>query len=82
MKKKGEKLEQALKSIAEQGRNFMAGKTYSYRAQNNAVQTLTGESVFILDPEMNQILASYNTIDSDYQSVQAMYAMMEAVAEE
>lgn len=79
LQKKGEKLGQDLKSMAEQGRNFIGWKvTHSYRAQNNAGQTLIGESVFILDPEMNQILAGYNTNDSDYQSVQAMYEMMEA----
>lgn len=79
LQKKGEKLGQELKSIAEQGRNFIGWKvTHSYRAQNNAGQTLIGESVFILDPEMNKILAGYNTNDSDYQSVQAMYEMMEA----
>ena len=83
LQKKGEKLGEELKSIAEQGRNFIGWKvTHSYRAQNNAGQTLIGESVFILDPEMNQILAGYNTNDSDYQSVQAMYEMMEAAAEE
>ena len=83
LKKKGEKLEQALKSIAEQGRNFIGWKvTHSYRAQNNAGQTLIGECVFILDPEMTQIMAGYNTDDSDYKNVQRMYEMMKAAAEE
>lgn len=83
LQKKGEKLGEELKGIAEQGRNFIGWKvTHSYRAQNNAGQTLIGESVFILDPEMNQILASYNTDDSDYKNVQMMYEMMKAAAEE
>ena len=82
MLNKVEKLSLELRSIAEQGRNLIGWKvTHSYRAQNNAGQTLIGESVFILDPEMNQILAGYNTDDSDYKKVQMMYEMMKAAAE-
>lgn len=83
LQKKGEKLGEELKGIAEQGRSFIGWKvTHSYRAQNNAGQTLIGETVFILDPEMTQILAGYNTDDSDYKNVQMMYDMMKAAAEE
>lgn len=83
LQKKVEKLSEEMKGIAEQGRNFIGWKvTHSYRAQNNAGQTLIGESVFILDPEMTQILAGYNTDDSDYKNVQMMYEMMKAAAEE
>ena len=83
LQKKVEKLSEELKGIAEQGRNFIGWKvTHSYRAQNNAGQTLIGETVFILDPEMTQILAGYNTDDGDYKNVQMMYEMMKAAAEE
>lgn len=83
LQKKGEKLGEELKGIAEQGRSFIGWKvTHSYRAQNNAGQTLIGETVFILDPEMTQILAGYNTDDSDYKNVQMMYEIMKAAAEE
>lgn len=83
LQKKCEKLSEELNCIAEQGRNFIGWKvTHSYRAQNNAGQTLIGENVLILDPEMTQILADYNTDDRDYQNVQMMYEMMEADDEE
>ena len=83
LQKKVEKLSAEMKGIAEQGRNFIGWKvTHSYRAQNNAGQTLIGKSVFILDPEMNQILAGYDTDDSDYENVQMMYEIMKAAAEE
>lgn len=83
LQKKGEKLGEELKGIAEQGRSFIGWKvTHSYRAQNNAGQTLIGETVFILDPDMTQILAGYDTDDSDYKNVQMMYDMMKAAAEE
>lgn len=83
LQKKGKKLDEKLKDIAEQGRNFIGWKvTHSYRAQNNAGQTLIGESVFILDPEMTQVLAEYDTDDSDYKNVQMMYEMMKAADEE
>lgn len=83
IQKKVEKLGGELRSIAEQGRSFIGWKaTHSYRAQNNAGQTLIGESVFILDPEMTQILAGYDTDDPDYKNVQMMYEMMKADAEE
>lgn len=83
LQKKGEKLGEELKGIAEQGRSFIGWKvTHSYRMQNNAGQTLIGETVFILDPDMTQVLADYNTDDSDYKNVQMMYEMMKAAAEE
>jgi hypothetical protein len=83
LQKKVEKLSSELRTIAEQGRNFIGWKaTHSYRAQNNAGQTLIGESVFILDPEMTRILAGYNTDEPDYKNVQMMYEMMKATAEE
>ena len=83
LQKKGEKLDKEMKGIIELGRNFIGWKvTHSYRAQNNAGQTLIGKSVFILNPEMNQILASYNTDASDYKKVQMMYEMIKAAAEE
>ena len=83
LQKKGEKLGEELKVIAEQGRSFIGWKvTHSYRAQNNAGQTLIGETVFILDPDMTQVLAGYNTDDGDYKNVQMMYKMMKAAAEE
>lgn len=83
LQKKGEKLGEELKGIAEQGRSFIGWKvTHSYRVQNNAGQTLIGETVFILDPDMTQVLADYNTDDSDYKNVQMMYEMMKAAAEE
>ena len=80
---KGEKLGEELKSIAAQGERFIGWKVaHSYRAQNNAGQTLIGEAVFILDSDMTQILARYNTDGSDYKNVQMMYEMMKAAAEE
>lgn len=83
LQKKGVKLGEELKGIAEQGRIFIGWKvTHSYRAQNNAGQTLIGESVFILDAEMTQILAGYNTNDNEYKNVQMMYEMMNANTEE
>lgn len=83
LQKKGEKLGEELKDIAEQGKSFIGWKvTHSYRAQKNAGQTLIGESIFILSPEMDRILAGYNTNDSDYDNVQMVYEMMKASAEE
>ncbi|MBO2526296.1 MAG: hypothetical protein ILP24_06620 [Paludibacteraceae bacterium] len=83
LQKKGEKLGEELKGIAQQGRSFIGWKvTHSYRAQNNAGLTLIGETVFILDPDMTQILAGYDTDDRDYKKVQMMYEMMKASTEE
>ncbi len=82
MQKKAEKLGGELKTIAEQGRRFIGWKaTHSYRAKNNAGQTLICESLFILDPEITKILAGYNTDDSDYKNVQMMYEMMKEAEE-
>ena len=83
LQRKGEKLGDELKGIAEQGRNYIGWKvTHSYRAQNNAGQTLIDKSIFILSPEMDEILAAYNTNDGDYENVQMMYEMMIESAEE
>lgn len=43
---------------------------------------MIGETVFILDPDMTQILAGYDTDDRDYKKVQMMYEMMKASIEE
>lgn len=82
IQQKAEKLAAELWTQYNEGKQFIGWKaTHNYRANNNAGQTLIGEGVFILDHDMTEILAGYNTDDNDYKRVQMMYKMMEATIE-
>ena len=79
---KAEKLSEEMKAIIEQGRHFIGWKaTHSYRAKNNAGQTLIGETVFILDAEMTRVLAGYDSESVEYQTVQKIYEMLKDAAD-
>ena len=49
--------------------------THSYSAQNDEGYTFTGEKVYILDKDMKNVLAEYDTDSMDYIMVQAMYIL-------
>ena len=47
--------------------------THRYSAKNDDGETFTGEKVYIMDKDMKNIIAQYNTESIDYIMVQTMY---------
>ncbi len=66
-----------LKTAMEKKPQFIGFKaTHSYRADNNAGQTMFGETVFLFDKDITQIVKAYNSEESDYKAVQLLYKYM------
>ena len=49
--------------------------THSYSARDDEGVTFTGEKVYIMDKDMKNVLAEYDTDSMDYIMVQAMYIL-------
>lgn len=66
-----------LKTAMEKKPQFIGFKaTHSYRADNNAGQTVFGETVFLFDKDISQIVKAYDCDKSDYKNVQLLYKYM------
>lgn len=75
--KQAEKLGKELRSMAEKGEKFIGFKAiHSYRANNNAGQTVFGNAKFIFDKDMTQIITVHDMDDDEYKAVQYLYKMM------
>ncbi len=70
-------LGEELKKMANIKSNFIGFKaTHSYRANNNAGQTIGGKAMFIFDKDMQQIIASYDMDGEEYKAVEYLWKMM------
>lgn len=49
--------------------------THNYSARDDEGVTFTGEKVYIMDKDMKNVLAEYDTDSMDYIMVQAMYIL-------
>ena len=49
---------------------------HTYRAKNNAGNTLIGKIEFIFDKDLTHVVAQYDMDSEEYQSVQYLYKMM------
>lgn len=66
-----------LKTEMEKKPQFIGFKaTHSYRAKNNAGQTVFGEIVFLFDKDISQVVEIYNSDENDYKAVQILYKYM------
>lgn len=66
-----------LKTEMEKKPQFIGFKaTHSYRANNNAGQTMFGETVFLFDKDISQVVEIYNSDENDYKAVQILYKYM------
>lgn len=75
--KQANKLGKELRSMAEKGKKFIGFKAmHSYRANNNAGQTVFGQAEFIFDKDMTQIITIHDMDDDEYKAVQYLYKMM------
>lgn len=66
-----------LKAAMEKKPQFIGFKaTHSYRANNNAGQTMFGQMVFLFDKDISQVVEMYNGDESDYKAVQLLHKYM------
>ena len=70
-------LSEELKKLKEQKETFIGFiATHSYRANNNAGQTVSGNMEFLFDKDMNEIVAAYDMDSEEYKAVIYLYKMM------
>ena len=75
--KEASTLGEELKKMANENSKFIGFKaTHSYRANNNAGQTVGGKALFLFDKDMKQILASYDMDGEEYKAVEYLWKMM------
>ena len=74
---KAKKLAEALKTELGKKRKFIGFKAkHRYRAQNNGGQTVFGESEFLFDKDITQIVRAWDMDDDEYRAVQGVYKYM------
>ena len=49
---------------------------HRYRANNNAGQTIFGETKYLFDKSLSKIVASYDMDSEEYKTVQIIYKQM------
>lgn len=70
-------LSEELKKMKEQKETFIGFiATHSYRANNNAGQTVSGNMEFLFDKDMKEIVAAYDMDSEEYKAVAYLYKMM------
>lgn len=75
--KEAKALGEELKKMFNEDSKFVGFKaTHTYRANNNAGQTVGGKALFLFDKDMKQIVASYDMDGEEYQAVQYLWKMM------
>lgn len=76
-KKEAAALSEELKKMKEQKETFIGFiATHSYRANNNAGQTVSGNMEFLFDKDMKGIVATYDMDSEEYKAVTYLYKMM------
>ena len=75
--KEGEKLGKELRALKDQNVTFIGFKAiHTYRAENNAGQTVGGNMLYIFDKDMKQIIAAYDMDSQEFQAVNYIYKGM------
>lgn len=76
-----EELGEELKKLKNQKEEFIGFKAvHSYRANNNAGQTIGGSALFIISKDLNNILAAYDMDSEEYKAVDYLYKEMQGKA--
>jgi hypothetical protein bfra3_24022 len=74
---KVKKLATELKTMLENEQQFIGFKVrHRYRANNNAGQTIFGETKYLFDKSLSKIVASYDMDSEEYKTVQIIYKQM------
>lgn len=74
---KVKKLATELKTMLENEQQFIDFKVrHRYRANNNAGQTIFGETKYLFDKSLSKIVASYDMDSEEYKTVQIIYKQM------
>ena len=75
--KEAKALGEELKKMFNEDSKFVGFKaTHTYRANNNAGQTVGGKALFLFDKDMKQIVASFDMDGEEYKAVQYLWKMM------
>lgn len=70
-------LAEELKKLSLGEKKFIGFKAiHSYRANNNAGQTVGGKAEFVFDPDITNVLAAYDMDGEEYQAVDYLFKMM------
>lgn len=74
---KVKKLATELKTLTENEQQFIGFRArHRYRANNNAGQTIFGETKYLFDKSLSKIVASYDMDSEEYKTVQIIYKQM------
>ena len=74
---KVKKLATELKTMLENEQQFIGFRArHRYRANNNAGQTIFGETKYLFDKSLSKIVASYDMDSEEYKAVQIIYKQM------
>ena len=74
---KVKKLATELKTMLENEQQFIGFKArHRYRANNNAGQTIFGETKYLFDKSLSKIVASYDMDSEEYKAEQIIYKKM------
>lgn len=74
---KVKKLATELKTMLENEQQFIGFRArHPYRANNNAGQTIFGETKYLFDKSLSKIVASYDMDSEEYKTVQIIYKQM------
>lgn len=74
---KVKKLATELKTMLENEQQFIGFRArHRYRANNNAGQTIFGETKYLFDKSLSKIVASYDMDSEEYKTVQIIYKQM------
>ena len=74
---KVQKLATELKTMLENEQQFIGFRArHRYRANNNAGQTIFGETKYLFDKSLSKIVASYDMDSEEYKTVQIIYKQM------
>lgn len=74
---KAKKLAEQLKSELQKEPRFIGFKArHRYRAQNNGGQTVFGETKFLFDKDMSQIVYAWDMDEDEYKAVQVLFKQM------
>lgn len=77
IEEKVKKLATELKTMLENEQQFIGFKArHRYRANNNAGQTIFGETKYLFDKSLSKIVASYDMDSEEYKAVQIIYKQM------
>ena len=78
-----EKIYKDIVKLAEPGRRFIGFKvSHKFRAKNNNGDVLMGSYIYLVDKNITEILAEYDTESEEYQMVHALYEAWAEKAEE